>query len=35
MRDTLMTESPYQYVFGTEKQFNATCGVRNLTNPQV
>ena len=35
MRDTLISESPYEYIFGTEKQFNSTCGVRTMNNTQV
>ena len=35
MRDTLISESPYEYIFGLEKQFNSTCGARNMSNTQV
>ena len=35
MRDTLITDSPYEYIFGTEKQFNTTCGERIMNQTQV
>ena len=35
MRDTLITDSPYEYIFGTEKQFNSTCGLQIMENTQV
>ena len=35
MRDTLISESPYEYIVGLEKQYNTTCGITNMTNAQV
>ena len=35
MQDNLITDSPYEYVFGEEKQFNTTCGLQILENTQV
>ena len=32
MRDTKIVASPYEYIFGTEKQFNSTCGVAKMGN---